>query len=310
MRCSNWYNQQQSRLLTRFVQIELAIGPLSALLPLGLFALFVADGYLWLGLALVTLVLGTLAGLEVPLLTRALEQERGVRNAIAGVLALDYLGALIGSLAFPLVLLPLLGFFPAAALIGALPAGMVFLLGRSLVVLRQWRFWGLGLSLGLCLLAPLTVPIGNALESNLYDAPIISRTQSEYQRIVLTRQQHDVRLFLDGDLQLSTTDEHRYHEVFVHPALQAVPSPKRILILGGGDGMALREVLKWKTVEEAVVLELDPAVVALASQHPLLARANGNAFRVPNKTGRDEEGELRSMPWPNRSYPTNSGPKS
>jgi len=121
--------RQQSQLLARFVQIELAIGPLSALLPLGLFALFVADGYIWLGLALVTLVLGTLAGLEVPLLTRALEQERGVRNAIAGVLALDYLGALIGSLAFPLVLLPLLGFFPAAALIRALPAGMVFVLG-------------------------------------------------------------------------------------------------------------------------------------------------------------------------------------
>jgi len=154
--------------------------------------------------------------------------------------------------------------------------------------------------LGLCLLAPLTVPIGNALESNLYDAPIISRTQSEYQRIVLTRQQHDVRLFLDSDLQLSTTDEHRYHEAFVHPALRAVPSPERVLILGGGDGMALREVLKWEAVEEAVVLELDPAVVALASQHPLLAHANGHAFDDPRVRVRYGDAFKRAPELPQR----------
>jgi len=96
--------QEQQQLLTAFAQIELAIAPLSALLPLGLFVLFVVNGPVWIGLFLVTLLLGTLAGLEVPLLTRVLEQEAGVRDALSGVLALDYLGALVGSLALPVIL--------------------------------------------------------------------------------------------------------------------------------------------------------------------------------------------------------------
>lgn len=276
---------QQKQLQVAFVQVELAMAPLSAGLPLGLFALFVVDGPLWLGLFLSTLLLGVLAGMEVPLLTRMLEQEEGVRDALAGVLALDYLGALVGSLLFPIVLLPVVGMFPAAALIGAVPAWMVFWLGRSFPKLRRWQLWGLGLGIALCLFAPLTVPLSDRLENNLYQAPVISRIQSPYQRIVLTRQGTDVRLFLDGDLQLSTLDEYRYHEALVHPAMsangqlgQSQSGPRKVLVLGAGDGMALREVLKWQTVERVVLVDLDRAVVELAKRHPFLQQTNQRAF--------------------------------
>ena len=278
---SRYPHKQQQQLLASFVKVELLIAPLSALLPLGLFALFVIDGYLWLGLFLVTLVLGMLAGLEVPLLTRMIEQDKGVRGAIAGVLALDYVGALLGSLAFPVLLLPLLGMFPTAAVIGALPAFMVFAIARAFPGLRQWSIWGLLVGILLCAFAQLVVPVGNALESNLYDAPVITRLQSPYQRIVLTRWSQDVRLFLDGDLQFSTLDEYRYHEALVHPAMSASASPRRVLLLGAGDGMALREVLKWEDVEQVLVIELDPEVVKLGKSHPFLVQANENAFADP-----------------------------
>ena len=107
----------QRKLLLAFVGVELAIAPLTALLPLGLFALFVMNGEIWLGLFLVTILLGILAGLEVPILTRVLEMEEGVREALAGVLALDYMGALFGSLGFPVLLLPLCGMFPTAIIL-------------------------------------------------------------------------------------------------------------------------------------------------------------------------------------------------
>lgn len=268
----------QQILLTTFAQIELAIAPLSALLPLGLFALFVVDGPVWPGLFLVTLILGTLAGLEVPLLTRLLEQDSDVRDALAGVLALDYLGALAGSLILPIVLLPTVGMFPSAALIGALPALMVFFLGRGFPSLRRWRRWGLGVALGLWVLAPLTVALGDRLENSLYNAPIIRRIQSPYQRIVLTRQGQDVRLFLDGDLQFSTLDEYRYHEALVHPAMSASPQRQRVLLLGAGDGLALREVLKWPEVERVLLLDLDSAVVNLARRHPFLQQVNHQSY--------------------------------
>lgn len=266
------------RLLGSLLWVEVAIAPLTALLPLGLFALFVADGPLWLGLAFATLILGTLAGMEVPLLTRLVELDRGVREALAGVLALDYAGALAGSLLFPALLLPLLGLFPSAALIGSLPAWMVFALSRVFPGLRLWRRLGLGLGIALLALAPLTLPISQYLENTLYGAPVVWRQQSTYQRIVLTRLGSDVRLFLNGDLQLSTVDEYRYHEALVHPAMAASGNPRRVLVLGAGDGMALREIFKWPQVEQVLLIELDPQMVQLARHYPALAKANHHAF--------------------------------
>lgn len=274
--------QLQRDLLVSFIRVELAIAPLTAFLPLGLFALFVSEGgMIWQGLFVVTIILGVLAGLEVPILARMLELAEGMREAIAGVLALDYLGGLFGSLAFPLILLPWLSMFPTAFVLGALPAFMVFAIGRAFPSMRRWGYVGLIVGIVLCVTAPASIPFGNKLENNLYNAPIIKRVQSTYQRIVLTRQGKDVRLFLDGDLQFSTLDEYRYHEALVHPAMSATPQHKKVLILGAGDGMAIREVLKWQGVEKVVLIELDPAMVKLASRHPQLAQVNANSLKDP-----------------------------
>ena len=271
----------QKQLLTAFVFVELAIAPLTAVLPLAIFALFIVDSAIWLELFLATILLGVLAGLEVPLLTRALESEEGVKDALAGVLALDYLGGLIGSLAFPVLLLPWLGMFPTAFVLGSFPAFMVFFICRNFGRLKRWGYIGLVLGIILLTLAPVSIPLSNKLENNLYQAPIINRTQTPYQRIVLTRKGRDVRLFLNGDLQLSTIDEYRYHEALVHPAMSATPSHQKVLVLGAGDGMAVREVLKWQDVEKVKLIELDPEVTKLAAKHPLLSKANQGALSNP-----------------------------
>lgn len=268
----------QGNLLINFIKIELSIAPLTALLPLGLFGLFVVDSSLWIGLVLVTILLGTLAGLEVPILTRLIEEYEGVKEALAGVLALDYLGALLGSLLFPVILLPAFGLFPSAVIIGSSPAFMVFLLGRVFPELKIWKLWGLLIGIILLLLTPLISPISNALENSLYKGPIITRIQSPYQRIILTRQGQDLRLFLDGDLQLSSLDEYRYHEALVHPAMSVNSQRHQVLILGAGDGMALREVLKWPEVQRVVLIDLDQAVVNLAKHHPFLSQVNQQSF--------------------------------
>ncbi|MEM9770884.1 MAG: polyamine aminopropyltransferase [Cyanobacteria bacterium P01_D01_bin.73] len=272
-------------IIRAFLRVELAMAPAIALMPLGLFTLFVAGGWLWLGLGLSTLFLGILAGMEVPLLTRLLERDSSVKDALAGVLALDYAGALVGAIAFPLILLPWLGMFPAAACLGAIPAIMVVAIARAFRPLvpgaRDWGRLGLLIAMGLLVLAPLTVPLGNTLENRLYKAAVIYRETSQYQRIVLTQNEGDTRLFLDGDLQFSTADEYRYHEALTYPVLGAVRSPKRVLLLGAGDGLALREILRWPGVEAITVLELDPAVVELGRSHPTLVRANRRSFDDP-----------------------------
>lgn len=282
--------EQQMQLQTAFIWVELAFAPLSAFAPILLFALFVIDGPFWLALVLVTILLGMLSGMELPILTRLLEKDEDLKDALAGVLALDYVGALLGSLMLPIVLLPLLGMFPSATLIGAIPALMVVALAVVFPRLRRWGRVGLGIAVFLLVLVPFMIPLGDRLENTLYKAPVIARVQSPYQRIVLTRQGRDLRLFLDGDLQFSTLDEYRYHEGLVHPSLSANvalrkatqhTTPRKVLLMGAGDGLALREVLKWQDIEQVVLVDLDKAVINFAQKHPFLIRANAAAYADP-----------------------------
>ncbi len=285
---------QQNQLISAFFTIEIVLAPLVAFVPLGLFALFTLNGPVWIALVLGTLILGLLSGMEVPLLTRLIELDaHDLKDSLAGVLALDYVGALMGSLFFPVVLLPWVGLLPSAFIIGSLPAWMVFLLAGAFPKMKSWRYFGLSLAIALCAVTPAVLPFSSNLENKLYKAPVVWRSQSSYQRIVLTRYGQDVRLFLNGELQLSTVDEYRYHEALVHPAMFAAAQragqsvgqsasqsgfPRDILLLGAGDGMALREVLKWPSVETATLIELDPAIVELAQTQAALLEFNQSAL--------------------------------
>jgi len=280
---------QQTQLIRSFFTIEILLAPLIALVPLGLFLLFILNGPVWIGLTFSTLLLGILSGMEVPLLTRLIELDaQDLSNSLAGVLALDYVGALAGSLLFPAVLLPWVGLLPSAFLIGSLPAWMVFFLARAFPKMKSWRYAGLGIAITLWAITPAVLPFSANLENKLYKAPVVWRSQSTYQRIILTRYGEDVRLFLNGELQLSTVDEYRYHEALVHPAMAAATqsgsAPKQVLLLGAGDGMALREVLKWPSVEQVTLVELDPAVVELAQTQAALVKFNQDALSDPRVT--------------------------
>ncbi len=124
--------------------------------------------------------------------------------------------------------------------------------------------------------------LADVFEAKLYRAPIVFTEQSAYQRLVVTRsRQGDTRLFLDGALQFATSDEYRYHESLVHPAMALAPRRQRILLLGGGDGLATREILKWPEVERVTLVDLDPAVTDLAQRHPALLAANEGALADP-----------------------------
>jgi len=118
-------------------------------------------------------------------------------------------------------------------------------------------------------------------ENLLYQDDIILARQTPYQRIVVTRWHDDIRLFIDGHLQFSSVDEHRYHEALVHPAMSASPGAKRALILGGGDGMAARELLKYPEIESIDLVDLDAEMIRLFRERPFLAALSDNALSNP-----------------------------
>jgi spermidine synthase len=257
-----------------FVAVEALLGVVGGLSAAALYVMFSFVGGSLLMLAVGTALIGGLVGAEIPLLMTLLQGGRSSAAAdtgrtVANLTAADYLGALIGGLFWPFILLPHLGMIRGAAatgIVNLLAAAVVsiFLL-RSVVSARQLLMALCALAAALALLATLLVraqDIETSSRQRLYADPIIAYRQSAYQEIVVTRRGNDMRLYLDGGLQFSTRDEYRYTESLVYPVLGA--GARSVLVLGGGDGLAARELLRVPGVDRIVQVELDPAVVELA----------------------------------------------
>lgn len=271
-----------------FIGIEVIIGIIG-----GLSATFIFLANLYLEAYQVVMYafiigIGILVGMEIPLLARILEVERGdLRHTLSSVFAFDYMGGLAGSVVFPLLFLPHLGYLATAFLCGVLnvaAAGIV--IGahyRKLRLRRIWRAVVIVLTIGLFTGVACAGSISKYVEGGLYRDTIIFSTQTEYQKIVVTRHKDDVRLFIDGNLQFSSSDEYRYHEALIHVPMAQVQNPQRILILGGGDGLAARELLKYEGVEITLV-DLDKAITDLASTNPVLTKLNEHSLTDPRVT--------------------------
>ncbi|BBZ44772.1 polyamine aminopropyltransferase [Mycobacterium parmense] len=272
-----------------FVAVEALLGIVGGLSTAALYVVFAfVDGSTWV-LAVSTALIGGLVGAEVPLLMTLLQRGRtaGPTDAgrtLADLNAADYLGALLGGLVWPFLLLPQLGMIRGAAATGiinlaAAAVVSVFLLRRT-VSARQLATTLCALAMALGLLATLlagSADIETTSRQRLYADPIIAYRHTPYQEIVVTRRGGDTRLYLDGGLQFSTRDEYRYTESLVYPALGN--GARSVLILGGGDGLAARELLRQPGIEKIVQVELDPAVVELARS--TLRDANAGALDNP-----------------------------
>ena len=278
----------ESRLLERFVAVEIVLSCVGGASGWLLFASFGWSRVYYPVMFGLIVVIGTAIGLELPILTRYLRQFASLKRALARVLSLDYLGALAASVAFPLVLLPRLGVFRTSLTVGLVNVAValvtVAFYRRELD--RPWRFVAFGGVVGSALIGGLVfaAPIVTDLEAQLYEDTVIHSHHSAYQHLVLTRHKDDLRLYLNGSLQFSSRDEYRYHEALVHPAMAATQSRERVLIIGGGDGLGLRDVLRYEDVKEAVLVDLDPAVTELARTHPSLVALNEGSLDDPRAT--------------------------
>lgn len=275
-----------------FIIVEILTGIFGGISAALLYAVYTLgeETYYTAAMIAVTLAVGICIGLEIPLLTRIVAHRTDLGKALADILSLDYLGALVGSLAFPIILLPLFGVTLTAFVMGLLNilvAGLCLNLFRArLKPIARRRFtiaWGAALAL-MIIGTIFSTDFVRAFEQQLYSDVIIYRHQTTYQRIVMTRNNEDVRLFLDGNLQLSSRDEYRYHEVLVHPVMSAARSHETVLVLGGGDGAVARELLKYPDVQQIIIVDLDPDVTNLARTNLLLRKINGDSLDDPRVT--------------------------
>lgn len=286
MGIGSWLSRYITRnLLSTFVKIEVLIGLVGGSSAALLFLIFDHVTSFRIPLYSIVLLVGTMVGIEIPLLLRILKEKLEFRDLVAKVFTFDYIGALMASLLFPLFLVPHLGLIRSAFLFGMMNVAVaLWMLYRFAEHVEHAHLHKTGALLTFIFLLFGFVYGDNIMEvaeSSMYPDTVIYSTSTPYQRIVLTKAPHDLRLFLNNNLQFSTRDEYRYHEALVHPGLASINAPKRVLILGGGDGLAAREVLKYPTLEEVVQVELDPEMIRLFSTNDLLTALNGNAFASP-----------------------------
>ena len=284
----------ERQLIAHFLRIELLVGLVGGLMPALLFALqsLAAPSFRFALYSMVLLV-GILVGLEIPLVMRILKQQlrgsgaerQGLKNLVSQVLTFDYLGALAVSIAFPLLLVPQLGLIRTGVFFG--------LLNAAVAVWALWLFRGqlrqLPVHVASCALVVVVLLAALAgadrittwAEDRFYADSVLYSETSAYQRVVVTSSKQGVRLFLNGNLQFHSRDEYRYHEALVHPAMAAHGAPRNVLVLGGGDGMAVREILKYPSVESVTLVELDPHMTQLFSTQPLLRQLNADSLLSP-----------------------------
>ncbi len=275
-----------THLFVRFIQIELMIALVGGFSSALLFVLFEQVAYFRLILYALVFLTGLLVGLEIPLLMRMLKDRFSFSDLVSEIFTFDYIGALLASLIFPLFFVPHIGLIRTSLFFGLLNAGVALWVCYTLTEKNHKIQWLK--TIGFIVIAVLVLAfafankIQNFAEELSYHDKVIYSKSSPYQRIVLTKHKNDVRLFLNNNLQFSSVDEYRYHESLVHPLMSSLNNRDTIVILGGGDGLAAREVFKYKDVKKVYLVDLDPEVTQLFKSHPLLTPLNKNVFNNPN----------------------------
>jgi spermidine synthase len=284
MGIGSWLSRYISKnQLSWLIATEIAVGFVGGTLAIVGFAAFTYTSIYQVSLLSLTSLIGILVGLEIPLVICILKDFNSVKITIANVMSADYIGALVASLIFPFILIPHLGLSKAGIVAGAANIFIALLLTLKFKPLLQKSYKKLCFAaiLGLSCLTALfftSNKMVSHMEDSLYQDEIIFAKNSQFQRIIITRWRDDFRLYLNGHLQFSSIDEYRYHEVLVHVPMSLAKKRESVLILGGGDGLAATQVLKYADVDKVTIVDLDKEVTDVFTKNPILRKLNNDSL--------------------------------
>ena len=268
------------KLLQRFVIAEVLLGIIGGVSVPLLYFTYTTTALFYPTYVVLTLCIGFLIGLEIPFLTRLMENYQTLKSNIANILSFDYLGALIATIVFPFFLLPVMGIYQSSLLFGLINmsiAAVVLYTHRTLLgkVGKKLQFLTAFMSLVILVMLVFSSQALKHWDQMLYNGRIVHSEQTPYQKITLTKSKDDLRLYLNGVLQFSSVDEYRYHESLVMvPMTYANKIIERVLVLGAGDGLAVRELLKYPEIKQIVLVDLDSRMTELAMNNAHLTDIN------------------------------------
>ncbi len=271
-------------LLKKFIITELLLGFFGGIsIPAIYFSYAFFDSFILLYIFF-TVIIGFLIGLEIPFLTRLMQDYNKLKFNIANILSFDYLGALIATISFPFILLPFFGVYQSSLIFGLVNMSIAFVVlwvfaNKLGNIVKKLKLFTIILTIFIIIMIIFSKWSLKHWSNSLYEDRIIFSKQSRYQKIILTKYKNDIRLFLDGNLQFSSIDEYRYHESLIHiPLAMQQKTPRRILLLGAADGLAVRELLKYSFIEEIILVDLDKEIINLARNNIFIKKLNKNSL--------------------------------
>ncbi len=274
-------------LIYYFILVEILLAVIGGLCVPILYYAYTIEEFYYLIMILIIFVIGCLIGLEIPLLTRIMEKYYNLKENISNVLSLDYLGAFIATIVFPFFLLPVLGVFESSVIAGFLNliVSIINFIWFKDKILRKktikLKILIILIFLFLSGLFMCSKQIVKHWENNVYEDRVIFSEQTPYQKLVMTKNKEDIRLFIDGNVQFSSIDEYRYHEMLIHIAMAKAQNTENILVLGGGDGLAARELLKYNEIKRITVVDIDKKMTDLAKENRYFTELNQNSLKNP-----------------------------
>lgn len=286
----------KDKLLMAFVGIEVVLSlfvSFSAVLGYTAAAYTIYSGMI---IYVMSIIIGLFIGMEIPLVIRLNDEFEVLRVNVASVVEKDYYGSLVGGFFFAMIGLPYLGLTYTPFVLGFLnymvAVSLFFVLKQYLDRREVRRVAALVLVVGVLIVlgaanAQKIILYG---EQSKYKDKVVFQMQSKYQKIVMTQWKDDFWIFINSNQQLCTLDEVAYHEPLVHPAMKLAVQPQQVLVLGGGDGCALREILKYPSVQKITLVDLDPAMTNLGATHPMLTKLNQHAFQSPKVKVLNQDG--------------------
>lgn len=274
----------EENLLEKFVWIEFGLSCIASNVTVIVYTIFAFYGDTTFVIYLLSVCVGLLIGMEIPIVVRLNEDFQSLRVNISSALENDYYGSLAGGAFFAFIGLPILGLTFTPLVLGAVNFCVAILF-----IMVIWQEIERPQKRRLCLYAVITslvlvltgifservVKWGDHIR---YNDTVVYSEQTRYQKIVMTYQNGNYWLFLNGHQQLSTVDEELYHEPLVHPIMLLHEKPQDILVLGGGDGAAVRELLKHASVRSITLVDLDPSMTHLAKSNSILLNINDGAL--------------------------------
>ncbi|MFT5601608.1 MAG: spermidine synthase [Flavobacteriales bacterium] len=281
---SRFSKKIKKNLIESYIALELTLSIITSLSVVIIYALMPFISSLDILLYGLSMFVGFLIGMEIPLVTRINSEYEALNSNISGMMENDYYGSLIGGLFFAFIGIKYLGLTYTPFVVGGINLVVALILifqFRALIkkqLFNKIRIASIAVvviySSGIFLSSPI-VQYGN---QSRFNEKVVYSEQTPYQQITITKWQDNHQLYLNQGKQLSTFDEWMYHEPLVHPVMSLTKGPVDVLVMGAGDGCAIRELLKYSRVNSITLIDIDAQMTKIAKEHPIFRALNEDAF--------------------------------